>query len=56
MKKKSDAYNDFIISEALDIIAYKEKIDRSQIEDRLKAIYGGSLEISIIDYFRNHQS
>lgn len=47
-------YRKLIISDALLIIAVKEGIERDKIEAWLDYNYGGTLEISIIDYFRNN--
>ena len=46
-------YSEFIMSKALDIISKTQKIDRKKVGDWVLDTYGGTLEIAIIDYYRN---
>ena len=46
-------YDDYIISQALDIIARKTEWPRETVAERLISHYGGTIQIAIIDYFRN---
>ena len=46
-------HSQFIICGALDIIARDKKIDRDKVNQWLFYHYGGTVEIAIIDYFRN---
>ena len=47
------SHKQFIICEALDIIARDKKFDRDKICQWLLYHYGGTIEIAIIDHFRN---
>ena len=53
VENKTITYQQYIISEALDIIAHEWRRDRDMVATDLIYTYGGDIQIAIIDYFRN---
>ena len=54
VENNTATYNEYILSETLEIIAVSWNVHRVDVARKLMDTYGGTLEMAIIDWFRNN--